>query len=303
MPVAIMAQQDPQFSQYMNNPQMWNPAYSALKPLYMLNFHHRTQWLGYSSTSSPNIAPPSTQLLTFSAPIQKLNSGLGLGITNDQIGPLKNLSFYLSYAYYLQVGEGKIAGGIGFGAQSITINTDLWRPEDGSDPTLLGKGSIGQWSPNFRIGLAYFLNDLYIGVASTNVASPTYTFGSNFSSKLERHYYIQAAYRIALSERLGIQPSFLFKKVSASNSLELSNLFFMGNVWAGLSYRTSDALVLIAGIDLLPDKSLKVGYNFDLTVINKSAKAISSHEIFLSYNISSFLDNRKPIVRTPRFRF
>jgi hypothetical protein len=85
-------------------------------------------------------------------------------------------------------------------------------------------------------------------------------------------------------------------------SFEVSNLVYVNNFWLGLAYRSSDAATFLAGISMLSDKSLKVGYNLDLNVINISAKALTSHEIFLSYNLASFLDNKKPIIRSPRFR-
>ncbi len=299
------AQQDPQFGQYMMNPNLWNPSYSGLKKPITLSFHHRTQWLGYTnSDNNPSINPPSTQMLTATTQISRINSGIGFGLMNDNIGPIKNQNIYLSYSYYLKLGEGKIAAGIGLGANLMTINSSLWRPENSNDPTLVSGGSINQYKPLLRFGLSYSTDKFYIGLASNNVSNPTYNFGNNnISSSLVPHYYLQSSYRFSLSEGLEMQPSFLLKKANFVNSLEISNLFFLHNFWFGASYRTSDALIFLAGIQLLPDKSLKFGYNFDLTVINAKAKSVSSHEIFLSYNLGSLLDNKKPIIRSPRYRF
>ena len=287
------------------NPNLWNPSYSGLKKPVTFSFHHRTQWLGYSnSDNNPSISPPSTQMLTGTAQLSKLNSGIGFGLMNDVIGPIKNQNVYISYSYYVKVGEGKISAGVGLGAHLITINSSLWRPENSNDPTLISNRSINELKPLLRFGLSYSTDKFYIGLAVNNVSNSKYTFDNNsISSKLIPHYYLQSSYKFSLSENLEMQPSFLLKRVVNVNSLEISNLFFVQNFWFGASYRTSDALIFLAGIQLLPDKSLKFGYNFDLTVINNKAKSASSHEIFLSYNLGSLLDNKKPIIRSPRYRF
>jgi hypothetical protein len=56
----------------------------------------------------------------------------------------------------------------------------------------------------------------------------------------------------------------------------------------------------------LKDNSLKVGYSFDLVTEGKSAKAPSSHELMLRYNLQNLKINKQVqyfIQRTPRFRF
>jgi type IX secretion system PorP/SprF family membrane protein len=302
-----LAQQDPQFSQYMMNPLMWNPSYSALNNDYMLSLHHRTQWIGYTpSNNSDNIQAPSSQLFTFSTPLRKIRSGLGLGVLNDRIGPINSTNAFLSYSYGIKLGEGKLAAGVGFGIHSSQINTSLWRPENPNDNTLNAgnSGSINQIKPNFRLGLGYTRDNFFLGLSVNNITTPTFTYSTDvISSQLERHYYFQGSYKIFLSESVSLQPSAIGKMTKSITSFEVSNLVFVKNFWLGLAYRTSDAATFLAGINLLPDKSLKVGYNLDLNVINISAKALTSHEIFLSYNLSSFLDNKKPIVRSPRFRY
>jgi type IX secretion system PorP/SprF family membrane protein len=302
-----LAQQDPQFSQYMMNPFMWNPSYSALNNDYILSLHHRTQWVGYTPTnSSDNIQAPTSQLFTFSAPLRKIKSGIGIGVLNDKIGPINSTNSFLSYAYGIKLGEGKLAAGFGFGIHSSQINTSLWRPENADDVTLSSNNSnsLNQIKPNFRFGLGYTRDNFFLGLAINNIASTTFTYQTDvISSQLEKHYYLQSSYKIFLTESVSLQPSAIGKMTKSITSFEVSNLVNLKNFWLGLGYRTSDAATFLAGINLFPDKSLKIGYNLDLNVINISAKAFTSHEIFLSYNLASILDNKKPIVRSPRFRY
>ena len=283
------------------NPLMWNPSYSALNSDFILSLHHRTQWAGYNSD---NIQPPSTQLFTFSAPLRRIKSGFGIGVLNDRIGPITSTNAFVSYSYGIKLGVGKLAAGIGSGIHSAQINTNLWRPENQNDVTLSSSGNINQIKPNFRFGLGYTRESFFFGLSVNNLTNPTFNYNSDaITSQLERHYYLQAIYKIFLSETVSLQPSIILKNTKSISSFELSNLVYVNDFWLGLAYRSSDAVTFLAGISLLSDKSLKLGYNLDLNVINISAKTLTSHEIFLSYNLASFLDNKKPIVRSPRFRY
>jgi len=286
---------------------MWNPSYSALNNDFILSLHHRTQWVGYTpSNNSDNIQAPSSQLFTFSAPLRKIKSGFGMGVLNDRIGPINSTNAFLSYSYGIKLGEGKLAVGVGFGIHSSQINTSLWRPENPDDVALSSNnsGSINQMKPNFRLGLGYTRENFFVGLSANNITNPTFTYNSDaISSQLERHYYFQTSYKVFLTESVSLQPSAIGKMTKSITSFEVSNLVYVNNFWLGLAYRSSDAATFLAGISLLSDKSLKVGYNLDLNVINISAKALTSNEIFLSYNLASFLDNKKPIVRSPRFRY
>ena len=306
LPLTVSAQQDPQFSQYMLNPYIWNPSYPALKDQYVLSAHHRTQWLGYSTSyNSDQIAAPSTQLFTATAPVLKLKSAFGIQVMNDDIGPLRNFTAGISYAYRIDLGEGRLALGVGLGVGSMQVNSALWRAENPNDPTLSATNftTVNQVRPNFRIGVSYGTENLFLGLSINNVSTPTYSLGtSTIESRLVRHYYAQAGYTLYLSEVIRLQPSFIFKNISGVSSLELSSLFLLNKLWFGMSYRTSDAVIGLVGLNIFPDNSLKLGYNIDLSVINAGGKSQTSHEIYLSYNIGSILDNRKPIVRSPRFR-
>lgn len=302
----VVGQQDPQFGQYMINPYIWNPSYPALKDQYMISFHHRTQWLGYTTTNNADqINAPSTQLFTATLPLKRLKSGAGVQILNDNIGPLRNFNLGITYAYAINVGDGRVGIGVGLGLNSLYINTDLWRAENPNDPILASANasSVNQMRPNFKLGMGYTTERFYLGATINNVLTPSFNFNSStIESKLVRHYYVQSSYLIDLSENLKMQPSAIFKSISGANSFEVSNLFMVSRLWAGASFRSSDAVIGLIGISLFSDNSLKFGYNIDLSVINGSAKSLSSHEIYISYNIGSILDNRKPIVRSPRFR-
>jgi hypothetical protein len=73
-------------------------------------------------------------------------------------------------------------------------------------------------------------------------------------------------------------------------------------MWGGLSFRQSDAVILLLGYSLLKDKSLRLGYALDYTVKDQRAKSATSHELMLSYELPVNPGSGKKVVRTPRYR-
>ena len=101
-------QQDVQFTQYMNNKMLLNPAYAGLNGAICASLAHRTQWMSFAGA-------PVSQNLNAHMPIKKIRGGLGLSITVDKIGKESNNNFLLNYSYHKDLGAGKLGIGIGLG--------------------------------------------------------------------------------------------------------------------------------------------------------------------------------------------
>src|ERR1044072_2932208 len=92
--IAAMAQQDPQFSQYMFNPLSMNPAYAGSRGMMNGALVYRQQWVSFPGA-------PNTQVLAINTPMRKGKVGLGAEIVRDQIGPKTSIAGYFDYAYRL----------------------------------------------------------------------------------------------------------------------------------------------------------------------------------------------------------
>jgi hypothetical protein len=57
-------------------------------------------------------------------------------------------------------------------------------------------------------------------------------------------------------------------------------------MWGGLSFRQSEAAIVMLGYSLLKDKALKVGYGMDVIVKDREAKQPLSHEILLNLRVA-----------------
>ena len=86
--------------------------------------------------------------------------------------------------------------------------------------------------------------------------------------------------------------------------MDISGIATYKNImWGGMSYRRSEAVVLLVGYNFLPNQVLKIGYSFDYVVKDQDAKSPTSHEIFLRYDLPGFILGGRKEVKTPRFSF
>jgi len=81
----LVAQQIPQFTQYLDASAYFNPAFVGLQEGIQFTAFHRTQWQGYAPSTGVGVAP-TTQLITLQGRFKSKNIGYGLSIVNDQLG-------------------------------------------------------------------------------------------------------------------------------------------------------------------------------------------------------------------------
>ena len=121
-------QQIPQYSQYMINDYILNPAISGMHDHFEVKSNNRIQWVGVNDA-------PRTFLLSIHGPIKNMNMGLGGAIFSDVTGPTSRTGAYLSYAYHLKLSPSlKLGMGLSVGLLQFRI--------DGSQITLRDAGDV-----------------------------------------------------------------------------------------------------------------------------------------------------------------
>lgn len=301
------AQTDPQFSLFMFNQTYYNPAAAGSEGVARFNLTHRTQWAGYQGTADDGGAP-STQLLSFNTPLPQIKSGVGLYAFNDNLGPNTNQSVQVSYAYRAALKNGTLSFGLQGGFYSQAIDFSRLRSRDPNDP-LIPTGRLSKTQPDVGAGIYYNTTDYWIGVSMKHINQPSFEFISNRDlQSLRRSTFVTAGYRLGVGYNLDIQPSVLYQYANEAgmraSSLNVNLLAtYDKRYWAGVSYRQGDAATAMLGISLLQNNALRFGYAFDFTTTAPQAKSPQSHEILLSYALPSPDARKKPIIRTPRFRY
>ena len=307
-PVAL-AQQDPQFSLYMYNPLYYNPAAAGSEGVSRLQLTHRTQYLGYQPTVASDGGAQSTQLLSFNMPLAKLKGGIGIYALNDKLGANINQAVQVSYAYRMALKNGTLALGVQAGLYNRGINYgELFRPGEPGDPGI-PTGLVSQAKPDFSAGVYYNTTDYWLGVSVTHLNAAKYSFITDRSTEpLDRTVNLTAGYRLGLGYAIDVQPSVLLQYTTAggigSSSLTANLIGTYDNrIWAGAGYRLGDAVMITGGINLMRNNALRVGYSLDLVAGGTQIKSLTSHEILVAYALPAPDVRKKPIIRTPRFRY
>ncbi len=285
------AQQDPQFTQFMHSKLIYNPGYAGTSEAVCANVLYRQQWVNFPGA-------PKTGLLSFDMPIGQLPIAIGLNVMTDQIGFSKTLFARLALAYNRHIGAGILGVGIDGGVLQQQFN-GTWITPDGNqvhDAAIPAytSGTVTAANPGlnkltYDVGFGAFYsiaNKMYVGISSTHLAAQDIKASSEVKYALARHYYIVGGYTFNVGEggKHGINPNVKIKSDAASTQLDV-NLTYIYNrmFWIGVSYRMQDAIAPMVGARFLKDKSLKVGYSYDLTLSKIKGYSSGTHEIMLGY--------------------
>lgn len=283
--VSMFAQQDTQYTQYMYNMNVLNPAYAGSRGVFSIGMLGRTQWVGVDGA-------PKTATFTMHSPVGD-RVGLGLSIIHDVIGPVKESNIYGDFSYTIFTGEeGRLAFGLKAGITFLDVGSLLT-----VDPDPLNI-PVHLTAPNFGAGMYYYTDKFYIGFSAPNFLETRHLeneagYVSTASEKM--HYFLTGGYVFDVSDNVQLKPSTMIKAAfGAPISVDLSaNVLFNERLELGLSYRFDDSVSGIIGLQVSPD--LRIGYAYDYTTSNFGAYNSGSHEIVLLFEF-----NRRNI-KSPRF--
>ena len=287
----IIAQQDPQYSQYMFNHLAVNPGYAGSHDAICLNAVHRQQWVGIEGA-------PVTSVFTVNSPFKMFgaNHGFGLTMMSDQLGFDQNVSAGLDYAF--RFSPGIAPGKIGIGISGVFLNKALkatWKIPGGSpesDPNIPGPNE-SVMGFDMGIGVFYRADNIYLGVSATHLLEPGLKYADkivngvayNPKFNMKRHYYATAGVVLPLNNPAWeLAPSVMAcSDGTASQFTANMNIMYNKKVWGGVGYRLNDALTAMIGVDLF--NGVKIGYAFDYTYtsLHNFVSAGGSHEVMVSY--------------------
>ncbi|HPF95978.1 MAG: type IX secretion system membrane protein PorP/SprF [Flavobacteriaceae bacterium] len=288
----LSAQQDPQYTQYMYNFNVVNPAYAGSAEGLAIGALYRSQWVGLDGA-------PKTGTLSIHSPVGK-KVGLGLSLIDDEIGPVHETNVYADFSYTLELGsEHKLAFGVKAGATFHNIG--IWDGQievvDENDPFFAQ--NIDEVTPNIGAG-AYFYkpNKYYVSVSMPNILNATHldANGTKIGSETE-HLFAAAGYVFSLSENFKLKPHTMFKMAfDAPVSFDVNlNLFMYDLVEIGAGYRLDDSFSAMVNFMVTPH--LRIGYAYDGVTSDINYVASSSHEIFVNIDLNFY----KKISRSPRY--
>jgi type IX secretion system PorP/SprF family membrane protein len=290
-----LAQQDAQYSHYMFNGFVFNPAIAGNKESLSALGLFRTQFVGIDGG-------PQTQSISAHMPIANISSGIGLHIVNDRIGAGNNtLNFMASYAYRYQMASGILSGGLALGFIQRTLDGSKLTTNDPNDP-LVPTGTLNAVKPDINIGAMYNTEQYYVGLSATHLNMANMGFDGIASSEYKNviHTNLMAGYNWNVNPSIDIKPSVLLRYSTAFTFDVSAMAFFNQKYWGGLSYRLDDAIIGIVGLNITP--SIKFSYAYDYTLSDLNIGSNGSHEVILGYDVVIKKKIRPDIIiKTPRF--
>jgi type IX secretion system PorP/SprF family membrane protein len=293
------AQQDPQFTQYMYNHSIINPAYAtATEGTVNLGGIYRTQWVGLEGA-------PKTGSFFAHTPINE-KMEVGISFVNDNIGDVvTENNIFADYAYILKLNEtSKLSFGLKAGFTFFNTNFNNFQLQSGNNTTDIAfDENISKTFPNVGLGTFYFTDNYYLGLSVPNLLTTKHIENKNGIASTgvqDIHFFLTGGYVFTLNEKLKLKPAFMSKAVKgAPLSVDLSlNVLINNRIEAGLGYRLDDAVTGLVNFKVTPD--LRIGYAYDYTTSNLGNYNSGSHEIMILFDFD-FLNIKKGFDRSPRF--
>ncbi|MBK7946549.1 MAG: type IX secretion system membrane protein PorP/SprF [Flavobacteriales bacterium] len=289
----LLAQQDPQFTQYMFNMLALNPAYAGSSDRISLKALSRHQWVGFEGA-------PTTQTLTIHSPVFNESFALGGTIMRDAHGPITQYTFMVDAAYRIFMGDQKLAFGLKGGLNLFQGKFAELNPQTAGDQ-VFQQNVNSKLDPQFGFGMMWYSDRHYLGLSTPKLLRTEFFKEDSLafvSSPGQRpHYFLTGGYVFDLGLYHKFKPTFLLKAVQgAPMSFDLSaNVLFYEKFWLGAMYRHKDSVGLMAQYHITDD--FTAGYAYDITLSPLRNYSGGSHEIMLGYEFGK----RAKGIRSPRY--
>ena len=290
---ASYAQQDPMYTQYMENLMTINPAYAGSKDLLSMMVVSRNQWVSMADA-------PVTRTFAIHSPVTNTNMGLGLSFLSDQIWPIKQTGMYVDYSYILKFSNRRnLALGLKAGVNFYEAGIAGLQTNEPGDP-VFANDINRNFLPNLGVGAFFHTDRYYLGLSVPKLIKNSINkngIATEQYNKEEVHLFFMAGYVFDVNRIVKFKPSVLTKFVmNAPVSFDLNGTFlFYDRLWLGAMYRLGDSF---GGLfQLQVTNQVKIGYSYDLSISKLSAYNRGTHEIMVNFDFNFGRDK----VRSPRY--
>jgi type IX secretion system PorP/SprF family membrane protein len=284
----MYGQQDPQYTQYMYNMNVINPAYAGSKENLSFGLLYRTQWTGIDGA-------PKTGTFFGHLPVGE-KVGIGLSVISDEIGPVRETNAYADFSYTLQLGGAhRLAFGVKAGATFHDIGIGGIDLIDPTDPFF---ENISSTTPNIGAGFFYYTDNYYVSFSVPNILNSVHldANGNKLGSEVS-HYFLTGGYVFELSPNTKLKPSFMVKSAfNTPTSFDVNlNALFFEKFEIGASYRLDDSFSGLVNFAITP--TVRIGYAYDSVTSDIRNYAPASHEFLLLFD----LNFPRKVSRSPRY--
>jgi type IX secretion system PorP/SprF family membrane protein len=272
----LHAQQKVQFTQYMFNELILNPAFAGNDGALSVTMMDRSQWVSVEGA-------PVTQTFSGHTFFSNKKLGAGLSFINDKIGVHRTQNIQGDLAYRLSFSN---ANFVSFGLRTgLRIRKSDYASISGNtlDP-MLANPDFTYTSFIMGAGLYYKSPKFQLGISVPDLIPEKISVSDTLAIRWsEAQYFIFARYQWTLNSSIDIAPAVLIKYF---NGLPISydinaNVIIKKVLTTGVSYRKKESLSFLLKAKITPQ--LQIGYAYDFGIGKLSGGSGGSHEAMLNY--------------------
>ncbi len=277
---AARAQSDVQFTHFMVNRMLYNPAFAGSKNVLDAAAIYRSQWW-----SGLDGAPRTFSIMAHAPLPRSPRHGLGISLVADKIGLHQATLGALYYAYRIDLkpdGSQALRLGANLRFDSWRADWARTRPFDLVDDQLAGAAERA-FRPNLGLGIYFTAHKFYAGVSAPLLwANPLYEERTYFGAGVLSYYFVLGT-EVPLSEAVAFHPNVMVSyNPHAPFELDLNANFLIREVlWLGASYRHGDSIDGLVGYEI--GNGMRIGLSLDLTTSDLKQVTTGSFEFMLGY--------------------
>ncbi|SEL50645.1 PorP/SprF family type IX secretion system membrane protein [Parapedobacter koreensis] len=302
---AAWAQQRPQYTQYIFNGLLANPAVAGIERYVDVKLGARSQWQGVEGA-------PQTAYLSAHMPIganriqdgatsfsegghnpygrnfsrhyraSEPHHGAGVVLQHDRAGQFTRTDALLAYAYHLRIAETiNLAAGVNAGVSQVRLDIAGINTGVPGDPALANYAD-SRLTPDLGFGLWLYSARFFVGLSAQQLLGNPLAFSNNAQQiGGYQQLFLMAGYKLHVSSDMAVVPSVLLKRTAGMPMVGDYNvkLAFRDRLWLGGGYRNHESFSAMAGFNISALFNLSYSYDFSTGPVRTLAHG--SHEIVL----------------------
>lgn len=288
----MFSQQLPQYTQYMFNEYIINPAVAGKEDFYQAKANYRYQWAGITDA-------PRTYILSLYGPHKTKDMGFGGFVFNDVTGPTSRTGVSGSYSYIMKLSEEiKLSLSLAAGLLQYKIDGTKINMLDIQDPSI--QSSVySVMVPDATFGAYMWAKNYFFGLSAHQLLNNKLNLYDEDKglNRIKNHFFAYGGYKYDINDDFQLEPSLLLKIMMPVNpQLDFTvKAQYKKAVWLGMSFRTGDAVGVMAGYNY--KDQIMLGYSYDISTSSIRKYNSGSHEIMVIARFNKIKNFEKPLIK------
>jgi type IX secretion system PorP/SprF family membrane protein len=304
-PILAWAQQYPFWTQYRSNLFMLNPAVAGTRQDIDARLSYRNQWVGFEGA-------PKTMGVSYHQKLYKNKMGLGGFVFQDQIGPFKNITTALAYAFKIKFDDVALSLGLN-GSYNMQQVTQGFMTYQNTQDLAITNVLTTQKAHNYNAaaGVMLYNDRFYVAASMNNLIGSSFTYDKT-SKGNTKYGVIQTVSHIclALGYNYSANPDYVWENSILANMVSGTPILFDYNLrlhikhglMVGGGFRLGTAVVAQVGWTF--EDWVQLSYSYDFGTNHLRSTNSGSHEVkIVIFHNKAHLDHHKGVKEFQKQKF